>query len=169
MSPPAIVKFPHPALRDPARAVSAVDDELRELAAGMIEAMHNAGGIGLAAPQVGRAIRLIVAADGGAPLVFFNPKIVAAAEEIAEREEGCLSLPGISAVVRRPAAVSVSGLDIRGKEQKTDAEGLLAACLQHEIDHLNGVLFVDHLSRLKKNRLLAKYRKRVAAAERGER
>ncbi|MGI9297762.1 MAG: peptide deformylase [Gammaproteobacteria bacterium] len=161
MPPPAIVKFPHPALRAPARAVSAVDDDLRALTDGMIAAMRAAGGVGLAAPQVARPVRLIVAAaaENAAPLVFFNPKITAAAAEIAEREEGCLSMPGISAVVRRPAAVTVSGIDRDGGEFRADAEGLLAACLQHEIDHLNGVLFVDHLSRLKKNRLLAKYRK----------
>ena len=166
MPPSAIVKFPHPALREPARAVSAVNDELRELAKTMLAEMLAAGGIGLAAPQLGRGVRLIVAApDDAPPLVFFNPKITAVADEIAEREEGCLSIPGISASVRRPAAVSVCGLDINGDEQKTDAEGLLAACLQHEIDHLNGVLFVDHLSRLKKNRLLARYRKLIQRGE----
>ena len=165
MSAPAIIKFPHPALRERARPVAAVTGELRALAQGMTAAMRAAGGVGLAAPQIARPLRIVVAAasENSAPLIFFNPSIAAASEDIAEREEGCLSLPGISAVVRRPAAVSVSALNMQGEEFQTDAEGLLAACLQHEIDHLNGVLFIDHLSRLKKNRLLAKYRKLAGA------
>lgn len=166
MSPPVIIKFPHAALRTPARPVPAVTDALRALAKNMIKAMHTAQGIGLAAPQVARSVRLIVIAIGDtAPLIFFNPTITAASEEISEREEGCLSIPGIAAAVRRPAAVSVCGLNMCGEEFQVDAEGLLAACLQHEIDHLNGVLFVDHLSRLKKYRLLAKYRKLASERE----
>ena len=160
MSPLTVIKFPHPALRAPAKPVAGANEALCTLAAGMIAAMYSAGGVGLAAPQINRAVRLIVAADGeNAPLVIFNPTIVAAGEKFEEREEGCLSIPGISAVIRRPATVSVEGIDMENKKIRVDADGLLATCLQHEIDHLNGVLFIDYLSPLKRNRLLAKYRK----------
>lgn len=171
MSAPAIIKYPHPTLRVHARPVKSVTDELRALANSMIESMHAANGIGLAAVQVNRPLRLFVAAGldhedkiRNDPFVFFNPEIVAASDEMGSREEGCLSIPGISALVSRPAAVTMRALDINENEIEVQAEGLLAACLQHEMDHLNGVLFVDHLSRLKKNRLLAKYR-RLAESE----
>ena len=161
-----VIKYPNPALR--ARAAEARPAELRALAGDMLETMRAAKGVGLAAPQVGRPVRLIIASSGApnaAPLFFFNPRVISASAETEEREEGCLSMPGVSAPVRRPAAVSVSGLNLDGVEYRVDAEGLLSFCLQHEIDHLNGVLFIDHLSRLKKGRLEAKYRKLVKSAE----
>ena len=135
----------------------------------MFEAMYAAPGIGLAAPQVGLPLRLVVLdlqpADKPAPLVLVNPEIVARSEDTATREEGCLSVPGQYADVARPARVHVRYHDADGLRHEIEAEGLLAACLQHELDHLDGVLFVDHLSVLKRNmimRRLAKERKQKA-------
>ncbi|MGI9307427.1 MAG: peptide deformylase [Gammaproteobacteria bacterium] len=162
MSVLPIIKYPAPVLRARAKATPAPDAGLKRLARDMLETMRAANGIGLAAPQISRPLRLIVAAPeeaGAPPLVFFNPRIVFSAAETAVREEGCLSMPGISAPVRRPARVCVAGLNLDGAEYEVRAEGLLASCLQHEIDHLNGALFIDHLSRLRKGRLLAKYLK----------
>lgn len=165
MSVLPIIKFPHPVLRTPAAKITALTDKLRALAADLQETMQDADGIGLAAPQVGHSLRLIVVAAGQkTPLVIFNPQLLTVAEEIAEREEGCLSMPGILALVRRPAAVSVTGLDDAGNERTIAAKGLLAACLQHEIDHLDGILFVDHVSRLKRERLIKKYHKLAQTA-----
>ena len=165
MSAPPIVCHPAPILRAVAAEVGAVDDSLRQLAQNMIAAMVIANGVGLAAPQVGRSLRLIVARarpsepERADSLILFNPRIVAADSTLAEREEGCLSIPGVTALVRRPQAATVAGLDEKGEECKIEADGLLAACLQHEIDHLNGVLFWDHLSALKRQRLIKKYSK----------
>lgn len=159
-----IIQFPDPVLRAQAAPVKAVDDDMRELARDMAATMRAARGVGLAAPQVARGWRVIVAENtveqsSSSPLFFFNPTIVDAGEDITMREEGCLSMPGIYAPVRRPSQVTVSGLDMDGKPHEIHAEGLLAACLQHEIDHLDGILFIDHVSRLRKEMLLAKYEK----------
>ncbi|MGU9951554.1 MAG: peptide deformylase [Gammaproteobacteria bacterium WSBS_2016_MAG_OTU1] len=158
-----IIKFPDAVLRTPAKEVESLTADMHELSRQMHLTMRAAHGVGLAAPQIGKSLRLIVVskeADGsGAPLVLFNPQITESAEQLAEREEGCLSIPGITATVRRPATVTVVGLNADGEKQTVTATGLLAACLQHEIDHLNGVLFVDHLSPLKRERLLKKYLK----------
>ena len=166
-----IIQFPDPFLRAQAEPVKAVDDDMRELARDMAATMLAARGVGLAATQVARGWRVIVAENRtehpehpeepplSAPLFFFNPTIIDAAKDIVVREEGCLSMPGVYAPVRRPAQVTVSGLDMDGKPHEIRAEGLLATCLQHEIDHLDGVLFIDHISRLRKARLLAKYEK----------
>ena len=162
MSVLPIIKYPRPVLRARAAETPPPDDGLRALADDMLETMRAANGVGLAAPQVNRSVRLIVASGGGgAPLFFFNPRIVGVSADTEEREEGCLSMPGISAPVRRPAAVSVCGLNLDGAEYCVEAEGLLSFCLQHEIDHLDGVLFIDRLSRLKKERLTAKYLKLI--------
>ena len=155
---------PDPVLRQVARAVAPADmEEVRTLISVMFATMYAAPGIGLAAPQVGCLLRLVVIdlapEKVPAPVVLINPEIVAASEELATAEEGCLSLPELYAEVTRPARVKVRYLDEQGIKKEIEGEGLLAACLQHEIDHLNGVLFVDYLSALKRNMLLRKLAK----------
>jgi peptide deformylase len=155
---------PDPVLRKTARAVTPTDEaEVRELIPEMFATMYAAPGIGLAAPQVGKLLRLIVIDIAPekipAPLVLINPEVIAVSDELATREEGCLSLPEQYAEVTRPARVRVKYQDEHGSRQEIEADGLLAACLQHEIDHLNGVLFVDYLSALKRNILLRKLAK----------
>jgi peptide deformylase len=157
---------PDPVLRKTARAVTPADaPQVAELIPGMFAAMYAAPGIGLAAPQVGVLLRLVVmdlAPDNKKqPIVLINPEIIAASEEKATREEGCLSLPEQYADVTRPAWVKVRYQDEHGAKQEIEGDGLLAACLQHEIDHLNGVLFVDHISALKRNILLRKLAKEM--------
>jgi peptide deformylase len=130
----------------------------------MLETMYDAPGIGLAAIQVGEPLRMLVidlAKEGEkpAPQVFINPEIVASGDERSVYEEGCLSIPDYYAEVERPATVRVKYLDRDGKLQEVDAEGLLATCLQHEIDHLNGVLFIDHISKLKRDMVVKKFKK----------
>ena len=148
--------------------VEAVTDDLRALMDDMLETMYDAPGIGLAAVQIGEPIRVIVmdlAREGEepAPRHFVNPKILWASEETAPYEEGCLSVPEIYDEVERPARVRISYLDYKGEEVIEDCEGLYAVCIQHEMDHLNGVLFIDHLSRLKRERAVAKVKKAKAA------
>jgi peptide deformylase len=162
--PADILIVPDPLLRKVARAVTPADAaDVAALVPAMFAAMYAAPGIGLAAPQVGRLLRLVVidlAPDKvPAPITLINPEIVARSDETAVREEGCLSLPGQYADVTRPAWVKVKYQDPAGKQTEIAGEGLLAACLQHEIDHLNGVLFVDYLSALKRNILLRKLAK----------
>ncbi len=162
--PPPILLFPDPHLRAKARPVGPADaDAVRDLAPRMLEAMYRAPGIGLAAPQVGVGLRLVVVDlqrdEARAPIVLVNPEVVAASKDEAVREEGCLSLPGHYADVSRPALVKVRFHDLSGARREVDAEGLLAACLQHEVDHLDGVLFVDHLSPLKRNMILRRIAK----------
>jgi peptide deformylase len=159
-----ILIVPHPALRKTARPVSPADAEaVRALVPAMFAAMYKAPGIGLAAPQVGALLRLVVIDlqpdKMPAPIVLINPEIVAASDETATREEGCLSLPDQYADVTRPAWVKVRYQDEAGAKREVAGDGLLAACLQHEIDHLNGVLFIDHISALKRNILLRKLAK----------
>jgi len=166
IAPAKIVLVPDPVLRRVARAVTPADAEaVARLVPAMFAAMYAAPGIGLAAPQVGVLLRLVVMdlapEKVPAPIVLINPEIVAKSEELAVREEGCLSLPGQYADVTRPARVRVKYQDEAGKTAEIEGEGLLAACLQHEIDHLNGVLFVDHLSALKRNILLRKLAKEL--------
>jgi peptide deformylase len=155
---------PDPVLRKVARAVTPADsDEVAALIPQMFATMYAAPGIGLAAPQIGKLLRLVVidlAPDKiPAPLTLINPEIIAASDEKATREEGCLSLPDQYAEVTRPAWVKVRYHDAQGMKHEITGEGLLGACLQHEIDHLNGVLFVDYLSALKRNILLRKLAK----------
>lgn len=166
-----VLKVPNPLLRRRANPVESVDDAVRELADAMRETMRAVGGVGLAAPQVGRSSRVIVAEVGekrDAPLMLANPKVVAAEGELMWRE-GCLSLPGVFAPVRRSRKVKVAALNMQGEPVEIDAEEHLAICLQHEIDHLDGVLFIDRLSRLKRSLLMAKYEKlrRKTKAESG--
>jgi len=165
-----ILLAPDPLLRRVARPVGPADaDAVRALIPRMLATMYAAPGIGLAAPQVGVSLRLAVIdlqqEDRRAPMVLVNPEIVAASPETEPREEGCLSLPGQYADVVRPRAVTVRYLDERGERREIAAEGLLARCVQHEIDHLDGVLFVDHLSALKRNIILRRLAKSLRAKE----
>ncbi len=165
-----ILILPDPVLRKVAAPIADIDDRIRALAADMLETMYEAPGIGLAAPQVGVLERLIVcdvATDEDAepaPMVLVNPVIEAASEETKVYEEGCLSIPEFLEEVTRPAAVRVAYLDRDGTPQVVEADGLLAVCLQHEIDHLNGVLFIDHISRLKRERITKKFAKQARLA-----
>ena len=159
-----ILIVPDPVLKARARPVTAADaTQVRALIPRMFAAMYAAPGIGLAAPQVGVGLRLTVIDlmpdENPAPLVLINPTIVAASDELATREEGCLSLPGQYAEVTRPARVTVRYQDPEGARRELSAEGLLSACVQHEIDHLDGVLFVDRLSALKRNMILRRLAK----------
>ena len=167
----AILIAPHPTLKLRCRAVAAGDNAaVRALVPRMFGAMYHAPGIGLAAPQVGVGLRIAVIDlapdDQRAPHVLINPEIVAVSKELAMREEGCLSLPNMFAEVTRAAQVKVRYLDLEGVRREIQGDGLLAACLQHEIDHLDGVLFVDHLSALKRNMILRKLAKDQKAIER---
>jgi peptide deformylase len=159
-----ILIAPHPILKSRGRPVKPTDDNLlRDLIPRMFATMYKAPGIGLAAPQVSQGLRLIVIDlmpnEKKQPYSLINPEIVAVSEELATREEGCLSLPGQYADVTRPARVKVRYLDQTGARREIEGEGLLAACLQHEIDHLDGVLFVDHLSALKRNMIMRRLAK----------
>jgi peptide deformylase len=159
-----ILIAPNPILKARAKPVGKADDAvIRDLAAKMLASMYLAPGIGLAAPQVGQSLRLItidlMPNNKPAPLTLINPEIVALADELATREEGCLSLPGQYAEVTRPARCKVRYLDLTGARQEIEAADLLNACLQHEIDHLEGVLFVDHLSALKRNIIMRRLAK----------
>lgn len=167
----SILTAPDPRLRQVSRPVDKVDDALRALMDDMLETMYDAPGIGLAAIQVGEPLRVIVmdlAGEGEepAPRYFVNPEILDPSEELGVYQEGCLSVPEFFEEVERPATCRVKYLDYHGREQILEAEGLLAVCIQHEMDHLEGVLFIDHLSRLKRERILKKLKKeqRLAAA-----
>jgi peptide deformylase len=166
-----ILLVPDARLRQKARAVGPGDSEaVRALVPRMFASMYAAPGIGLAAPQVGVGLRLVVVdlqpEDRREPLVLVNPVVVAESAETVTREEGCLSLPGQYAEVTRPARVKVRWQDETGARREVEAEGLLAACLQHEIDHLDGVLFVDHISPLKRNMILRRLAKDLKAKAR---
>lgn len=166
-----ILLVPDPRLRAKAKPVEPGDPRIPALAEKMLATMYKANGLGLAAPQVGELLRLVVLdvrpEDRNEPMVLVNPEIVAASRETAVREEGCLSLPGQFADVARPRAVKVRWQDLAGARREIEAEGLLGVCLQHEIDHLNGVLFVDHLSALKRHMILRKLAKELKAQARG--
>lgn len=151
-------------LREVSRPVAAVESHVKKLWDDMLETMYRAPGIGLAAIQIGVAQRLLVidlAKDGEprAPLFVANPEIVWASADQSDYEEGCLSIPEYYEMVTRPAEVKVRYLDRQGEPAEIHATGLMATCLQHEIDHLNGVLFIDHISRLKRERVIKKFQK----------
>ena len=157
----SIIVAPDPRLKVKAKPVARVDDRIRKLLDDMVDTMHAAPGIGLAGPQVGEALRLLVidiAKDGepSDPRKFINPEIVWASDDKLLWEEGCLSLPDHFAEVERPKEVKVRYLDEKGAKQEIHAKGLLAICLQHEMDHLDGVLFVDYISALRRNMILRK-------------
>lgn len=156
-----IVWAPDPILKAKCDRVAEVDDEVRRLMDDMLETMYDAPGVGLAAPQVGVKRRVIVvdcskADEEPRPMRMVNPEIFTVALEEAVNEEGCLSLPGHYADVSRPAEAKVRYLDETGTSRQIEADGLLATCIQHEIDHINGILFVDHISSLKRNMILKK-------------
>ena len=168
----SIIIAPDHRLREVSKPVETVDDSVRALMDDMLETMYDAPGIGLAAIQIGEPLQIIVMDLAGeeeepAPRYFINPVILDAGEETAVYEEGCLSVPEYFEEVERPAKCRVQYLDYDGKEQILEAEGLLATCIQHEMDHLEGTLFIDYLSRLKRERILKKLKKeqRLAAAE----
>ena len=157
-----ILEFPDPRLRTKATPVKAVTDSLRDLIEDMFETMYAAPGIGLAATQVDVHQRLLVidvSEDQSEPLVFINPEVTVLDEELGEYDEGCLSVPGFYETVNRPKRVQVTALDRDGEPFTRELEGLLAICLQHEIDHLDGKLFVDYISPLKRQRIRKKLEK----------
>jgi len=162
-----ILTLPDNRLRLKAEPVAKIDDEIRALMDDMLETMYAAPGIGLAATQIGVAKRMLVLdvakrqdeTASANPLVFANPEIIWSSEETSIYQEGCLSIPEYFEEVERPARVRVAYLDRSGERQEIEAEGILATCLQHEIDHLNGVLFIDHISRLKREMILKKFNK----------
>ena len=167
-----ILLLPDPRLRLVSEPVKAIDDEIRQLVDDMFATMYDAPGIGLAAIQVGVPKRVITADlakkdEPRAPQVFINPRILSRSDELSTYEEGCLSIPEIHEDVERPAKVRVRYLDGGGKPHEVDAEGLLATCLQHEIDHLDGVLFIDHISKLKRDRIVKKFAKAAKRAATG--
>ena len=154
-----------PVLREKAQPVPQVTGELRSLIADMFETMYAAEGVGLAAPQVGLGVRAIVVDphdEQTAPFALFNPEIVATGAETEKGEEGCLSIPGIRELVERPTTCVVDALDPEGKPVHLEADGFLARILQHEVDHLNGVLVLDHLSPIKRRMALARWKKEQA-------
>jgi peptide deformylase len=160
-----ILIHPDPRLKKACEPVSDVTDELRALADDMLRTMYEAPGIGLAAPQVGVTRRLLVAdcvkEEGAAPRphVMFNPEILATSEERSTYEEGCLSIPDQYAEIERPAAVEIAWMDRDGAPRQAEFDGLWATCLQHEIDHLNGVLFIDYLKPLRRQMITRKMQK----------
>ena len=164
-----ILKYGAAELRKVSSAIESFDDDLSKIAKNMIETMYGSPGIGLAAPQVGLNIRLTtidlsVGEDAGKLIVLCNPEIIST-EESQKNDEGCLSVPDFSEAVARPLRMVVRGYNLNGGEIKIEADGLLARCLSHEIDHLNGVLFIDHLSPLKRNLIRNKIRKLAKAGE----
>lgn len=164
-----VIRAPDPRLKRRCRPVAAVDDRVRRLLRDLFDTMYAAPGIGLAAPQVGVPERVVVVDVAGAdeppaPIGMVNPRVVAASDETAVFEEGCLSLPTHYADVERPARVRVAWLDETGAAREMDAHGLLATCIQHEIDHLDGVLFVDRISRVRRAMIL----RRLAKAKRAD-
>jgi peptide deformylase len=161
-----IITLPNPLLRKLSRPVERVDDEVLRLADDMLETMYAAPGVGLAAVQVGKLLRLIVldiAKEGEEPqsLVLINPTILALGEEKRLHEEGCLSIPDVRIDIARPSSLRVAYLDRQGARQELAADGLPATAIQHEIDHLNGKLIIDYLSRLKRDMIVRKFKKQA--------
>ena len=159
-----LIILPDPILRQVSTKIEQVNDEIRSLADDMLATMYDAPGIGLAAIQVGVPRQMLVIdlskeGEDKAPQVFINPEILAFSEARSAYEEGCLSIPDYYAEVERPASITVKHVTLEGKEVTIEADGLLATCLQHEIDHLNGVLFIDHISRLKREMVIKKFTK----------
>ena len=166
-----IITEPNEILRQVSKPVQSVGNEERKLMDDMLETMYAAPGIGLAAIQVGILKRLVVIdiskeEDKRQPIFLINPEIIYQSKETSVYEEGCLSLPGQFAEVERPAECSVKYIDYHGKEKKLKANGLLATCVQHEVDHLNGILFIDYLSKLKKDMIIKKLVKQKKEIER---
>ena len=171
MAKKQILTIPNPLLRKVSEPVTSVNTEVKNLMDDMLETMYAAPGIGLAAVQVGVLKRIIVidlSKDGQKkdPLFIVNPQITFKSDELISYEEGCLSIPNQFAEVKRPSSCKVNFLDYNGKKREINADGLLATCVQHEVDHLNGVLFIDHLSKLKKDIIIKKTKKQVKEIDR---
>ena len=171
MAKRSIILLPDPVLRRVADPVTAVDAEVRQLADDMLETMYAAPGLGLAAPQVGISRRVVVIDvsekdDEKHPFVMINPEIVRRSETLNVHEEGCLSIPDVRVEIERPAEVVVKFLDRDGKVQEVQADDLFATCIQHEIDHLDGKMLIDYMSRLKRDMVVRRFKK--LARERGE-
>jgi peptide deformylase len=165
-----IIILPDKRLRLVSKPVTKITDDIRTLVADMFETMYKAPGIGLAAIQVGVPQRVVTMdlskrEAEAEPKVFINPEITWSSEEKSPYEEGCLSIPDIHEDVERPSRVKIRYLDLAGKAHEEDADGLFATCIQHEVDHLNGVLFIDHISKLKRDRINKKF---IKAAKRAE-
>lgn len=164
-----ILVLPDARLRAVADPIEAVDDDIKALAKDMLDTMYDAPGIGLAAPQIGVMKRIVVmdlAKEGEAPepMVLINPEITKFSDVVQTTEEGCLSIPELYYDVERPDAVTVKYTDLDGNEVVKDADGKLAVCIQHELDHLDGVLYIDYLSRLKRDRVIKKFDKAAKRA-----
>ncbi len=171
MAKKKILSIPDPLLRKVSERVLKVDTEVKKLMDDMLETMYAAPGIGLAAVQIGvlkRAIVIDLSKENEKrnPLFFVNPEITFKSKELVTYEEGCLSIPNQFAEVKRPSECKINFLDYNGKKDELHAKGLLATCIQHEIDHLNGILFIDHLSKLKKDLILKKTKKRKKEIDR---
>jgi peptide deformylase len=165
-----ILVIPEPQLRRVSEPVASIDKDVLALADDMLETMYDAPGIGLAAIQIGVPKRIVVMdlarkEEPKDPMIFINPEIVSASEERSIYEEGCLSIPEYYEEVERPASVTIRYLDLAGKSIERDVDGLFATCIQHEIDHLDGKLFIDYLSKLKRDRVMKKFKKQAKRDE----
>ena len=169
-----IIKIPDKRLRLKSERVEKIDSGVKKLVEDMFETMYDAPGIGLAAIQVAEPLRLITmdlakkneeGETNREPRVFINPEILSSSEELSTYEEGCLSIPEFYEEVERPAQVKVRYLDLDGNTHEVEAKGLFATCIQHEIDHINGVLFIDHISKLKRDRITKKFAKAAKKVE----
>jgi peptide deformylase len=165
-----IIKLPDKRLRLKSEPVKRIDAGIRKLIDDLFETMYEAPGIGLAAIQIAVAKRVVTMdlskkEDDHKPQVFINPEVIWTSDETSKYEEGCLSIPEFYEEVERPAQVKVKYLDIDGNEQEIEASGLMATCLQHEIDHTNGVLFIDYISKLKRDRIVKKFTKAAKKEE----
>jgi len=159
-----IIVIPDPILREPSKPVERVDESLRKFADNMLETMYDAPGVGLAAIQVAEPIRMLTVdvsekEEEPQPRIFINPKVVQVSDKPNVYEEGCLSIPDVYAEIERPAEVTVEYLDLSGEQKSIKADGLLATVLQHEIDHLDGKLFIDYLSKLNREMVVRKFKK----------
>jgi peptide deformylase len=168
-----IIILPDKRLRQASKPVARISDDIRQLVTDMFETMYAAPGIGLAAIQVGVPARVVVMdlskrETEAEPKVFINPEITWSSDDKSPYEEGCLSIPDVHEDVERPARVKVKYLDLEGRAHEEDAQGLFATCIQHEVDHLNGVLFIDHISKLKRDRIIKKFTKAAKRAEQEE-
>lgn len=156
-----ILRFPHPGLRQRAEAVVTFDASLIELAGDLLDTMRDAPGIGITAPHLGMPLRLFVLElpDADGPEYYVNPEVIEASAELGRHEEGSVSMPGVTAEVERPARIAVRFQDLAGAVQTIEADGLRAVCIQHEIDQLEGVFWIQRLSRLKRDRMVKRFEK----------
>ena len=171
MAKKQILTIPDPLLRKVSEPVNSVNSEVKKLMDDMLDTMYAAPGIGLAAVQIGVLMRVIVIDlskqdEKKNPLFIVNPEITYKSKELISYEEGCLSIPNQFAEVKRPSSCKINFLDYNGKKSEINADGLLATCIQHEVDHLNGILFIDHLSKLKKDLILKKTKKQKKEIDR---